>query len=161
MKKFILLLCFLILMLFIYSFKPVFADVFKQSDLIFGDMEYTIYCLGVEQNIENAEVTNIGNGFIVRTKVDNVAKTKSKITNILGESIKFNSSFSKIEKIINLYDIKIIKDEKVGEIYSMYGYASSNNFANSVEIDGEKVNIQIAFNNGTVVIGTPIILGDY
>ena len=106
-------------------------------------------------------MTNIGNGFIVRTHPNNVSYVKSKISNILGESVKFNSSFSKIEKIINLYNIKVIKDEKVGEIYSLYGYSTNSNLTNMISVDGEKTNIQIAFNNNFMVIGTPIILGDY
>ena len=161
MKKLILLLVFLILLLFTYSFKPVFIDIFNQKNLIFSEIEYTIYCLNVDKNIKNAEVTNIGNGFIVRTHPNNVSYVKSKISNILGESVKINSSFSKIEKIINLYNIKVIKDEKVGEIYSLYGYSTNSNLTNMISVDGEKTNIQIAFNNNFMVIGTPIILGDY
>ena len=49
----------------------------------------------------------------------------------------------------------------MGEIYSLYGYSNNENFINAIDIDGEKVNVQLAFNNGTLVIGTPIILGDY
>lgn len=161
MKKLMLILSFLILILFTYSFKPVFNEVFKQTDLIFSDIEYSIYCLNLNKDIFNCEILNIGNGYIVKTSADKSLYVKSKVSNILGESIKFNSSFSKIEKIINLYDIQIVKDEKIGEIYSLYGYTNNNDFINKINIDGENVNIQIAYNKGVIVIGSPIILGDY
>lgn len=161
MKKLILLLSFLILMLCTYSFKPVFANIFKQTDLIFGNISYSVYCLNVNENIENSEVINIGNGFIVNSSASNAKYVKSKVSNILGESIKFKSTFTKIEKIISLYNIEIIKEEKIGEIYSFYGYSTNKDFNSSIKVDNKNVNIQLAYNNGIIVIGYPIILGDY
>lgn len=161
MKKFILLLCFLILILCTYSFKPNFIKTFKENDLIFGDIQYSIYCLSVDDYIPHSEVLNIGNGFIVRTKPENASYVKSKVSNILGESIKFSTTFAKIENIIKLYDVEILKEEKIGDIYTLYGYSKSQDFNKSIKIDEENVNIQIAFNQGVLVMGTPIILGDY
>jgi len=161
MKKFCLLLSFLFLLLFTYSFKPIFNDIFKQNDLIFGSLEYSIYCLNAETSIEGCTVLNIGNGYIIKTDVNNASLAKRKTSNILGESVRFNSSFNKIEKIKNLYNIQIIKEEKLDGIYSLYGFTLNADFTNSIYVDNQLVNIQIAFNNGTMVIGTPIILGDY
>ena len=161
MKKFYLLLTFLILILCTYSFKPVFIEICNQKDLIFSDVEYSFYCLQVSENISKNNVLNIGNGYIVKSNAANAKYVKSNVSNILGESIKFNSTFNNLKKIINLYEITIIKEENIESIYSLYGISNKTNFANSINVDGEKINIQIAFNKGTFVIGTPVILGDY
>lgn len=161
MKKLILLISFLILIVCTYSFKPSFADIFKESDLFFSDIKYSIYCLNIEKNLSNCRVLNIGNGYIVSCRAEDASYIKKHSSNVLGESISFKSIFTKIDKILNAYNINIIKEEKVGDIYSLYGYINKSEFNNSVTIDGNKVNVQIAFNNGIITVGTPIILGDY
>ena len=51
--------------------------------------------------------------------------------------------------------------ENVADIITIYGYSENNQFTNSVIIDDEPINIQIAFKDNKLTIGTPIILGDY
>lgn len=161
MKKMILLIIFLLLIMCTYSYKPEFLKIYGKSSLIFGSFEYSIYCLKVNEKIDNANVINLGNGFIVTTNNKNVASIKSKVSGILGESVKFLTTKNSINKIIKMYDITVFKEENIGEIATLYGYSANKNFTNNVLVDNKKVNIQIAFNKNVITVGTPLILGDY
>lgn len=161
MKKMILLIIFLLLMMCTYSYKPEFLKIYGKSSLIFGSFEYSIYCLKVNEKIDNANVINLGNGFIVTTNNKNVASIKRKVSGILGESVKFLTTKNSINKIIKMYDITVFKEENIGEIATFYGYSANKNFSNNVLVDNKKINIQIAFNKNVMTIGTPLILGDY
>lgn len=161
MKKMFVFLLFLILIISTYSSKPLFYDLFCLNNLIFKNISYSIYCLDVYEDIKNAEIINLGNGYIIKTNINNSKKVKSKSSNILGESVRFETSYSSIEKIIKYYDIEILKEEKIGEVYSLYGYIDNKSFPKKI-YDGENIiNIQIAFVDSVLTIGYPIILGDY
>ena len=128
---------------------------------MFSKAEYSIYCLNLTNSLNNCEVINNGNGYIIKTDINNVKHIKSNVSKILGESVCFKSSINKIEKIISLYNIKIIKEERLNNIICLYGYSENADLTHSILIDSEKVNIQITFNCDYLTIGTPIILGDY
>lgn len=161
MKKMFFLISFLFLLIFTYSFKPIFFDIFKINNLVFGVEEYYLYCLNVYKEVPNCEIINNGNGYIIKTDVNNAKFVKSSVSNILGESVRFKSTINKVEDIIDYYNLNIIKQEKVDDIVCIYGYSNKNELNNSIIIDNENVNLQIAFNNGYITIGNPIILGDY
>ena len=155
------LISFLFLLIFTYSFKPIFFDIFKINNLVFGVEEYYLYCLNVYKEVPNCEIINNGNGYIIKTDVNNAKFVKSSVSNILGESVRFKSTINKVEDVIDYYNLSIIKQEKVDDIVCIYGYSNKNELNNSIIIDNENVNLQIAFNNGYITIGNPIILGDY
>ena len=161
MKKMFFLISFLFLLLFTYSFKPALFDLFKLDNLIFSNEEYYIYCLNICNDLTNCEIINNGNGYIIKTDINNAKLVKSKVSNILGESVRFKSTINKANDIIDFYNLKIIKEEKIEDILCIYGYCENNDFNNSILIDNNKVNLQVAFSNGYMTIGTPIILGDY
>ena len=98
---------------------------------------------------------------IIKTDINNAKLVKSKVSNILGESVRFKSTINKANDIIDFYNLKIIKEEKIEDILCIYGYCENNDFNNSILIDNNNVNLQVAFSNGYMTIGTPIILGDY
>lgn len=151
----------LILILFTYSFKPDFFDVFKTNSVIFTEATYSIYCLNIPSDLQYCDIINNGNGYIINTNINNVKYIKSKISNILGESVRFKTTLNKINEVIKLYNLNIIQEEKIDNIVCVYGYSNSNDLTNSIIIDNKKVNMQIAFYNDFITIGTPIILGDY
>lgn len=161
MKKFIMLFVFLFLLISTYSLKPIFYEISKINNVIFGESLYCYYCLGVNENISSyAEIIDNGNSYIVKTTINNKRIVKENISEILGESIKIKTPKTTILKIINYYNINEVKEENVGDIYSFYGY-SKNIFQNYVFIDEKPVNIQLAYSDGYLTIGNPIILGEY
>lgn len=151
----------LFLILFTYSFKPAFFDIFKTDSVILGEATYSIYCLSIPSDLQHCDIINNGNGYIINTNINNVKYIKSNISNILGESVRFKTTLNKVDEITKLYNLKIIQEEKIDNIVCVYGYSNSNDLTNSIIIDDKKVNMQIAFNNDFITIGTPIILGDY
>ena len=161
MKKFILLVLTLLFIVLTYSFKPVFAGVFNLHGLVYGNAEYSVYCLNLTENLANCTIIKNGNSNIIKTNFNNAKYVKSKVSMVLGESVSFDSFQTSVNKLINYFELKVAKTEKIGDIYCVYGFCENKNFENSVEIEGQKVNIQIAFNNNRITIGTPLILGDY
>ena len=63
------------------------------------------------------------------------------------------------EKTINELEVKVLKEEWILGIRIVYGFVTNKN--SYVFIDGKKVNIQIAYSNGTLTIGYPVITGGY
>lgn len=161
MKKMCLFISFLILIIFTYSLKPVFFDVFSLENVILGEIEYTFYCLDINNDISNCNIIDNGNSFIVKTKANDFKNVKSNLSNVLGESISFNACKSSIDKVVKFYNVKIENIENVGDIVCLYGYTENSLFERSLNIDGKLINIQIAFSNDKMTIGNPIILGDY
>lgn len=161
MKKFMILFIFLLLLLFTYNFKPVFLEIFSIQNLVFSGGEYSIYCLDISSEINNCNILNNGNSYVIKADINYAKEIKSKVSFVMGESVRFKGLISGIDKIIDFYKIKVLKTEKLDNIICVFGFSEMLNFDKSVEIDNEKVNIQIAFCENTITVGTPIILGDY
>lgn len=162
MKKLIIFLAFLFFITLTFSFQPAFYNVFSLHNTIFGDAKYSIYCLNISSdNFNNATLINNGNGYIIKTDINNALNIKKNVSNILGESVSFVSNKNVINKIIKYYNIKIFKSEKIGEIEVCYGFSNKLNSTQKVNIDENIINIQIAFKENVLTIGTPIILGEY
>ncbi|MGN1208260.1 MAG: YwmB family TATA-box binding protein [Christensenellales bacterium] len=161
MKKFIILVSFLVLLIFTYSSKPIFADVFLSNKFVYGNAVYSIYCLEISPKIENCSVIENGNSFVVKTNLRNAETAKKLVSNIMGESVYFDGSMLGVEKLIKFFDIEVLKSEQIENFVCLYGFAKNHNFQNSIEIEEGRVNVQIAFSQNKITIGTPIILGDY
>lgn len=163
MKKLILLIVFLFLLTLTYSFSPLFNNLFSLHNVVFGDAMYSIYCLDVTSNLNSNDiiVLNNGNSFIVKSNINYAEFVKKNSYNILGESVSFKSDLFCVDKIINFYNINVKIKENVNDVITIYGYSENNQFSNKILIDNEPINIQIAFKDNKLTIGTPIILGDY
>lgn len=161
MKKFCLLFMFLFLLIFTYSFKPMFQNVFSIHNLVFSDVQYSVFCLDVGNNLEDAQIIKNGNSFVIKTDINNAQKIKSKVSFVMGESVKFKSHYFAVEKLIHYFDLKNIKTEEINGVKSVIGFSDKENLQNSINIDGNLINIQIVFSCDTITIGSPIILGDY
>lgn len=161
MKKFMILFIFLFLLLFTYNFKPVFLEVFSIQNLVFSGGEYSIYCLNIPSEMNNCDVVKNGNSYVIKTDINYAKEIKSKVSFVMGESVRFKGLVSGIDKIIGFFKMKVLKTEKLDNIICVYGFSEILDFDKAVEIDNEKINIQIAFCENTITVGTPIILGDY
>ena len=61
---------------------------------------------------------------------------------------------------LNLYSAIVVKSEVIeGKLTNIYAY--SKDFTHSIYLENNKINLQICFNQGTITLGSPIILGDY
>ncbi len=163
MKKLILLIVFLLLLTLTYSFNPIFNNVFNLHNVVFSNPEYSIYCLDYAnlENTKNVKIIDNGNSYIIKSSVSLAKNIKQNSYNVLGESVKFETNRLAIDKIIRLLDIEIKFKEDIDGITTLYGYSNNNDFYRSVIVENELINIQIAYKNGILTIGSPLILGDY
>lgn len=157
MKKLLLFLLVFVLLSFVNASSPMFYKVNEAyancnyKYYVTGDLPMYVSAMGI--------VENKGLGHIVTVKGDLVNFAKQKLTNIVGESISLNGTLKDVNNILNLYNAKIINTEYIGNTLVLY--AASNYFKNSVIINDQKVNIQVAFNNGSIIMGSPLILGSF
>ena len=122
-----------------------------------------------------------GGGVIVDAPPAAARELRRGFSGIKGESVSFDGGYGDALEILKLYRVKIIFEETVPDaqctidnaqctmhnaqfgdtIKIIYGF--SRLFTRSVNLDGKKVNIQIAVNGSTgrVTVGTPLILGSY
>ncbi|MDD3831169.1 MAG: hypothetical protein PHW00_00670 [Clostridia bacterium] len=78
---------------------------------------------------------------------------------IQGFSMSLATDIAQIKRILHQLDVIIVQSEVIGSISSIYGY--SPRIAGGINIDGTIINIQLAYSNGILHIGSPVILGSY
>ena len=140
MKKFlVVIVMFAVLM----CSKNVEND-FSLLDYFFG--EYTSYT----EEMCDSNSLNLGFCYMQNGK-DNSAE-------LIGESLKIYN-FEPIDALKKL-DAQVVKTECLGSgVVVLYAY--TDKICDYVEIDNQKVNLQIANNNEYTVIGWPLILGSF
>lgn len=159
MKKiflFYILFCLVIASILIIPNKTlVFADIGKLNNL----GQYCFYVKG-KYELNNCLCTNSGCGTIIQTNFKNAQKIKKEINNIQGESYCFKVSDEEIiNKILNLFNAVIVKQQELEDLKIVYGYSAK--LDKFVTDEGEKINLQICKNGTNVTVGYPIILGSY
>lgn len=107
----------------------------------------------------NAEVLDNGIGSIVICSAVDSEKIKQKVENITGESITFYAEPSSVEKSLNLLNADVVTYEEIGNMRLIYAY--TNKIGNYVRVNNQKVNLQLVYKSGIMIIGTPLILGSY
>ena len=77
-----------------------------------------------------------------------------------GVSVSFAGDASDLEEWLELLRADKIFCETIGDgIVCVYGYSPL--LKGGIQVDGRKINVQIALNQGTVHIGSPLLLGSY
>ena len=84
-------------------------------------------------------------------------KVSSKSGSIIGESVKIENA--ELNSIISTLRARVIKTEWVEDRCIVYAYSSL--VPTSVRLFNENINIQIAYNDSSAIIGWPLIYGDY
>lgn len=157
MKKVGLFLIFLL----VFSFSGLSDDKFVNLCKTFNQAQLEVFCNNyIKSEIENKEefeVIKNGSGYIIQTNASMATELKKYVYDYAGFMLSFRGTRKDILLLIN--DMKIVKTENIDGIETVYGYACG--LLNSVIICGKKVNIQVAINNGTITIGSPVILGSY
>ena len=154
MKKFIALVAICLGLLFLqnsYSLSSVSASY---------EGTYTFYTLENFED-EQVEVIQCGNGFLVSCDNQVATEIYTELDKELlqGESFCFDGDLQDIYQLLYKLNVTETSIEQVEDIYIIYGYSSM--LGNSVEVDGEKINIQIALREDIITVGTPLILGSY
>ena len=136
---------------------PNKAPVFSSNSQT--DASYTFYTKIPCGSIDDAVVVQNGNMFLVNCKSSDAKKVKSQLNGIEGESFSFQGTKNDALNFLNKYNYKTVFCEMVENILIIYAYCPQ--IQNSVYVNNQKTNLQLAVNNEKITIGTPLILGSY
>lgn len=114
----------------------------SQSQLSAFGSPYEIYA---QQNSSLAKI------------IRSTAIERQKIFFKTGESIIVSEQYE--NSILQLLDAKIVFKETSSRGTSVYGY--SKKLKNSINVKGQKINLQIFYGEDKTVLGSPIILGSF
>ena len=118
------------------------------------DATVAIYCRQT-----TLDGVDMGNSFKVECGASAFYDTVSECSGVDGISVRFNGTFDDVAKICKFFRLQIASVYEQEGLYIVCG--KSNKIRNGV-IDGNKfVNLQIAYHDGVIHLGSPLILGDY
>lgn len=157
MKKifsmYILFLLLLSFLLVLPNKNPVFA-VSKDKNA-----KYCFYTTNSSQTIKNAKITKNGSMTIITCDSNDVYKIKPQLVDVQGESLSFLGTKNDALNYLNNFNHNVVLSEIIENIVVIYAYCPQ--IENYVYVNNEKVNIQLAFNDGKITVGTPMILGSF
>ena len=118
-------------------------------------------CATVSIYCRNTDVENIdmGGGKIVRCNVANFASTLAHCEEVDGFSVSFSGAEQDVARIADIFNLKVTSALNLDGLVIVCG--NSAKLVGGVVLDGARVNLQIAYKDGTVTVGSPLILGDY
>ena len=114
----------------------------------------TIYCRSTD-----VESIDMGNGKIVRCSVANFDRVLARCSGVDGFSVCFEGTAKDVDRVSRLFDLKVTSTLNLDGLQIVCG--NSAKLKGGVNLDGDMVNMQIAFKDGVVTVGSPLILGDY
>ena len=153
MKRFIvtLLLSTVIVGVLTYYMPKSFEVYIKD---ISADATVSIYCR--ETGVNGID---IGSGKIVQCSVTELSKTLARCKDVDGFSVCFEGTSYDVDRILQLFEIDVTSTYDICGLQIVCG--NSSKLKGGVVLDGVTVNLQIAFKDGTVTVGSPLILGSY
>ncbi len=135
---------------------------FIQSVAMPKDAIYSIYVSrDYVPNVEGVSCVKNGSINIVSCNAKQADKLYSRFDkdSIVGQSFKFESTYQEFLNYTNNLDAQIVSTEKFDNITSIY--CCSDKIEDSIYLSSGKVNLQIAYSNGYVTVGSPVIIGSF
>ena len=154
MKRFLLATALILVILgtmLYFTPKSMYVDVLNYLD---KNATVNIYCR--QTSCENID---LGLGFQVTCSVDDFGATVASCRGVDGVSVSFEGSEQDIDRILCRLQATQVSYQQLDDLYVACCY--SPRLKGSVSIDGKRVNLQIAYSNGAVTVGYPLILGSY
>lgn len=113
-----------------------------------------VYCRNT-----SLQCVDMGLGKKVYCSLSAYNETVKQCDNVDGLSVSFNGTQSDVRRLIYRLRLNSSTVKQIDNISVVCGYSAL--ITGGVIIDGVKVNCQIAYSNGMVTVGFPLILGDY
>ena len=155
MKRYIVVVIILVLVLL-----PKGAEFFTVASS-YGVGEYCFYISGEVDEEHFQRVDKNGSDTIGYCSLINAPEVKKQYRgSINGESFTLTGTKLTVGEIVTKLDARVVSEGEVNGIYTVYLYTGRLN-VNSIDLFGDKVNVQIALNGNKVTVGYPIILGSY
>lgn len=102
---------------------------------------------------------NMGNGYLVQCTVADVRKTLDLCRDVDGISVSFSATRGDFDAILKRFNVREVSCYSSGALVAVCG--RSNKVLGGVNLNGETVNIQVAFDGSTLTVGYPLILDSY
>ena len=123
-----------------------------------GAVEMQVYSRNVPFEGECGYVDKMSNFNIYH--YDKVIGIKdNRLDNTLGVAYIYPKESAEVSELIDKFSAKIRFTQDLEDGATYYGYCKG--LDKSVEIDGEKINIQIVSNKDNIIVGFPLIMGSY
>ena len=153
MKRFIfmLVLTSVIVAVLVYSMPKGLEHYVEE---ISADATVSIYCRATDM-----ESVDMGFGKIVKCSVSNLKCALAHCDDVDGFSFSFDGSEQDVERIAKLFNLTVTSTLNIDGLLIVCG--NSGKLTGGVILEGDKVNLQIAYKQGSVTVGSPLILGDY
>ena len=153
MKRFIftIMLTLVIVGVLIYAM-PRGLDNYIQD--ISADATVSIYCRNTD-----LDGIDMGTGKIVQCSVADFSSVLKRCNNVDGFSFCFNGTAQDVDRIVRFFNLNVTSTQNLDGLQIVCG--NSVKLLGGVLLDGETVNLQIAYKDGTVTVGSPLILGSY
>ena len=153
MKRF-----FLVLILTIVVAGVLIYAMPKNFDSYISDVtscgSVSIYCM--QSDIDGIDM---GNGKIVTCAAGELRTTLKQCSGVQGVSVSFDGNEQDVERIADLLHLDIVSNYELCGLVVTCGVSSR--IRGGVTVDGNRVNVQIAYKDGVVTVGSPLILGSY
>jgi hypothetical protein len=152
MKKILIILIATLTVIFTYP-----SNNFITLTEKFNGNEYIFYTDSKPEGYDN--VIKNGEIYMVTVNSNEAEKTYKTLKDVNAISVRFNGSKEKINFYLETLSAEEIKNQTIDDIYIVYGYTSK--IKESVDVNGQTINVQIAIHRGVVTIGSPLIIGSY
>lgn len=107
----------------------------------------------------NLEATDMGNGFLVECGVDELAGVLSQCGGVDGISVKFHGTAEDFSLLQQRLFLKVTSRQQFEGLTVLCG--KSEKIRGGIFLDGNFVNLQMAFDGETITVGSPLILDSY
>ena len=119
-----------------------------------ADASVAIYCRGTE-----LDAVDMGSGYKVECTSANYSHAVAQCHDVDGVSVSFVGCYDDVAHLIRFFNLQVSSTYKQDGLLVICG--KSTKIAGGVTLGDEVVNLQIAYKNGVVHVGSPLILGDY
>lgn len=102
---------------------------------------------------------DLGNGKLVQCHWDSLGETLAACQDVDGVSITFKATWQDFQLVQQSLKLQVHSTIKLDNLTVVCG--KSNKICGGVLLDGNKVNVQIAFDGETMTVGSPLIFEGY
>lgn len=103
--------------------------------------------------------TDMGNGRLVECTLAELDETLAHCSGVDGVSVRFYATQDDFDALCCNFEIRTVSYWQSGALVSVCGH--SKHILGGVDLAGETVNIQVAFDGETLTVGYPLILDSY
>lgn len=128
-----------------------YTDVYNYSEY---NAVVNIYCRQT-----SCEAIDTGLGYQTSCSVSDFQRIIARCNGVDGVSVSFAGTEKDVQAIVRRLHADIVSVQQLDGLY--VACLSASRLQGGVILEGKRVNAQIAYRNGVVTVGYPLILGSY